>query len=182
MGRQKIVASIVAGVAVANACLSLPQRAGENIADAILRARSRSEGKGFAADIRRYDDSCGRQTAIYRSTDIEAAKRALQRIVELSLAERQKATRDGPFNVMIAFSLARLAVIAELQNQPKEAERLFTSASVYRVLEIRAWNRERGYKKQPETKRSPDEWRHIISLLEKRSHPKWNSGPNQAPR
>jgi DNA primase large subunit len=90
-----------------------------------------SEKKRFDRDMQeRYELQCNRYYTIYAS-DREQAKKALEDIIALSVAERDKARFYWRFNAMAALAEARLAVISEQEGHAQEAQRLFASASQY---------------------------------------------------
>jgi hypothetical protein len=156
--------------------LNLTRRAGENVGTFVTHTVAAIERRRFLVDMAQYEAACNQASAIYASGDIETAKKALGEIIDLSLAERQKAKRYWPFNLMIAYSRARLAVIAESQGQREEADRLFKSASVYMVLQSRALAHEQGQKdlSDNEANFSPARWRPIVAALDKRSNVHWS--------
>jgi hypothetical protein len=140
----------------------------------------------------RYEHQCGIYYHTYKTSDIEGAKKALQAAIDFSLNEQSKAKYYWRFDVIISGSQARLAIIAEAQGNKKEADRLFASASDYRVLGNIAFREEakRGghislVSLGPETndtKRiSPDQWRKWIAGLEKDEDIKWKSTLKSTP-
>jgi hypothetical protein len=94
-----------------------------------------SSQKRFERDMRaHYEVQCDKYFAIYAS-DKSQAKKALEDTIALSLAERDKAKYYWRFNLIIAFSEARLAVMAQDDGHEQEAQRLFASASHYMALQ-----------------------------------------------
>src|SRR5439155_17391945 len=98
--------------------------------------------------------------------------------------EKGKARHYWRFNLLIAYSQARLAVIAESESKKDEAERLFASASEYMVLQTRAFAEEcrrtqvqvPGYS-DVETRFTPDRWRKNVAALDLKANVKWKE-PN----
>jgi hypothetical protein len=133
-----------------------------------------------------YEVTCDRYYSIYDSSDIEGAKKALHEVIDCSLAERSKAKYYWRFNIIIAGSEARLAVIAESQGDVKEAERLYASASDHEFLGDVAFRQElreeggvdmRSIDKNPVTRWTPEQWRNFVAKLD--INTKWRS-PNSA--
>ncbi len=134
--------------------------------------------------LQRYEPQCEKYYAIYDAGDIESAKRALRDIIELSVAERNKAKFYWRFNVMAALASARLAVIAEAEGHNEEAQRLFASASEYMALQktMLAQHLQEMPNVQfaqedtdPAITPTPDEWRKSIGALDARNHVRWRS-------
>jgi hypothetical protein len=181
--RQYIVAGFALAAGGLCVGLGLARRAGENIGTLVIRTFTSIEQKHFLIEMSRYDENCGRLFRIYASSDIETGKQALGQIIDLSVAERLKAMRYWRFNLEIAFSRARLAVIAETQGKKEEANCLFASASEYMVLQNRAIGRANGFQKysDDEARYTPDRWRMMVAALDKHANVKWKKTPNQAP-
>lgn len=132
-----------------------------------------------------YEKTCGKYYAIYDSSDIENAKKALHDVIQVSLAQRSKAKYYWRFNGIIAYAEARLAVIEELQGDKKEADRLFASATDHWVLGEVAFRQQmrkeggvdmRSLDADPVQKPTPDQWREYVSLLDKNT--KWKKPNN----
>ena len=154
----------------------------------VLLCGCTSEDERFRRDMKRYEETCDRYFATYASSDIEGAKKALGQIIDLSLAERKKATRYWRFNLLIAYSQARLAVIAESQGKKEEAERLFESASEYNVIQNQAFSQESGrthveFKaySDDDARFTPDRWRKNVAALDKQANVRWKE-PNKNAR
>src|SRR6185295_7523420 len=82
-----------------------------------------SEEERFRRDMQqRYEATCDQYFSIYASSDNDGAKKALGQIIDLSLSEKGKARHYWRFNLLIAYSQARLAVIAESEGKKVEAE------------------------------------------------------------
>jgi hypothetical protein len=123
-----------------------------------------------------YEATCDKYYSIYGSSDVEGAKKALNDVIDISLAERSKTKYYWRFNIIIAGSEARLAVIAESQGNKKEADRLFASASDHELIGDEAFRRElrkeggvdmRSVDANPVKRRTPDEWREFVAKLDK---------------
>jgi hypothetical protein len=134
-----------------------------------------------------YEVKCEQYYSVYDSSDIESAKKALHDVIDLSLAERSKAKYYWRFNLIIAGSDARLAVIAEIQGNKKEADQFFASASDYMVLQNKAFNQEmqrtsnvQSVKTETETveRMTPDQWRKWVAALDKQHNIKWKPSNN----
>ena len=148
-----------------------------------------SSQKRFERDMQaHYEVQCDKYFAIYAS-DKSQAKKALEDTIALSLAERDKAKYYWRFNLIIAFSEARLAVMAEDDGREQEARRLFTSASHYMTLQ-KTLLREH-LKDFPNVNfgedatnsaitPTPDQWRTGIEKLDAANHVRWKS-PNKSP-
>jgi hypothetical protein len=144
--------------------------------------------KRFYNDMQeRYEVQCDKYFSIYAS-DRGQAKTALENTITLSLAERDKAKFYWRFNINIAFSEARLAVMAEDDGREQEAQRLFTSASDYMALQktmLREHLQEMPHTKWAESDTNsaetptPDQWRKAIAALDAANHVRWKS-PNNA--
>jgi hypothetical protein len=140
-----------------------------------------SERERFDRDMEQhYEVQCDRYYSVYASSDIEGAKKALDDVIALSLAEKNRARFYWRFDIMIAFAQARLAVIAEHQGQKDEAERLFASASDYQVRGDKALSREmqRGGSTDnvgSEKGFTPAEWRKAVREIDAHLHVKWDS-------
>ena len=133
--------------------------------------------------LQRYEVACHRYYAIYESSDIEAAKKALNDVIALSLGEKSRAKYYWPFDTQIAFAQARLAVMAEHQGQKQEAERLFASASDYMMrgekamsLDVQKAGRTNGVSNEKAV--TPAQWRKAVRQLDAQLHVKWDS-PNK---
>jgi hypothetical protein len=181
--RQYIVAAIALTAGGLCVGLNLTRRAGENIGALVIRTFAAVEDKRFLTDMSRYDEKCGRLFRIYASSDMETGRKALGQIIDLSLAEKSKATSYWNFNVELAFSLARLAVMAEAQGKREEAGRLFASASEYMVLQNRAINRAQGFQgySDDEARYTPVRWRMLIAALDKHANVQWMKPPEATP-
>src|SRR5579863_6544561 len=128
-----------------------------------------SSRKQFDRDMQqRYEVQCDKDLSVYESSDIEGAKKELHDIIDLSLAERNKARYYWRFNLLIADSQARLAIIAEHQGDTNEAQRLFASASDYMALQNKAFRQEMqrerniyfaGEDTNSAVRMTPDQWR-----------------------
>src|SRR5439155_11038505 len=100
--------------------------------------------------------------------------------------EKGKARHYWRFNLLIAYSQARLAVIAESEGKKDEAERLFASASEYMVLQTCAFAEEcrrthvqvLGYS-DVETRFTPDRWRKNVAALDLKANVKWKEPKQQ---
>lgn len=131
----------------------------------------------------RYERQCDKYYDIYDSGDIESAKKALRDVIAFSLKEQSKAKYYWRFNIIIAGSEARLAIMAEAQGDKKEAERLFVSASDHQVLGEKAFEavarEDHIALGNSDTNAlqhmSPDQWRRWIAALEKDRDIKWKS-------
>jgi hypothetical protein len=147
-----------------------------------------SEKERFDRDMQhRYEVQCANYYSIYDSGDIGSAKQALADIIQLSVSERDKARFYWRFNLVAAFSEARLAVIAEMEGNQEEAGRLFARASDYMALQKKMlrehlqempgvnWGESATNAAEVPT---PDEWRDAIAKLDAASHVRWKS-PNQ---
>lgn len=143
-----------------------------------------SEEERFQHDMwRRYETACDRFMEDYASGDVVRAKAALGQIVSLSEAELQKATYYWRFHLLIAYSQARLAVIAEGERDHALADQLFASASTHMVAQNRAiasHSRRPPEFSDEEARFTPARWRKNVALLDKKLHLKWNE-PNKAP-
>ena len=148
-----------------------------------------SEKERFDRDMQgRYEVQCDRYYSIYAS-DRGHAKKALEDVITLSVAERDKAKFYWRFNLMVAFAEARLAVMAEEDGHEQEAQRLFASASRYMALQktlLREHLKDFPNVDFGESATNsavtptPDEWRAGIAKLDAASHVRWKS-PNTAP-
>ena len=151
----------------------------------LLLCGCRSSDARFQGEMKRYEETCDRYFATYASSDIDGAKKALGQIIDLSLDERRKATLYWRFNLQIAYSQARLAVIAEHQGKKEEVDRLFASASEFNVIQNQAFNQElrrthvqfKQYS-DDEARFTPDRWRTNVAALDKKFSVRWNQ-PNQ---
>jgi len=140
-----------------------------------------SQEERFRRDMQqRYEATCDHYFSIYASSDRDGAKKALGQIVDFSLSEREQAKHYWRFNLLIAYSQARLAVIAESEGNREEAERLFASASDYMVLQNRTFSQEcrRTHVNRPEysdaeARFTPDRWRHNVEALDQKENVKW---------
>jgi hypothetical protein len=147
-----------------------------------------SEKERFDRDMwRRYEKQCQTYYAIYDSGDIKDAKKALTNVIALSVAERDKAKFYWRFNLVAAFSEARLAVIAEREGHEQETQRLFASASDYMALQKRMLGehlQEMPHVRWGESDTnaaeipSPAEWRTAIGKLDAVNHVRWRSLTN----
>jgi hypothetical protein len=132
----------------------------------------------------RYEVQCDKYYSAYCSGSIEDAKKALHDIIDLSQAEKSKAKFYWRFDTMIAFSEARLAVIAEKQGHEDEASRLFEVASADEVSGDEAFRVECRKEGDIDMQSfglvqrwAPEQWRKAIAALDKVNHVKWES-PN----
>jgi hypothetical protein len=159
------------------------------IAFFLLLCGCESSRERFAHDMKsRYEMKCDQYYFVYCSGDIEHAKKALHDIIDLSQTEKSKAKFYWNFDTVIAFSYARLAMIAEKQGNEEEAKRLFARASDYKTSGDAAFNQE--LKNEPWmapsakiniVKLTPDQWRKGITAIDKQKHVKWefaDSAPN----
>jgi hypothetical protein len=137
--------------------------------------------------LRHYEVKCDEYYSIYASSDIAGAKKALGDTIDLSLTEKKKASHYWRFDLAIAFSQARLAVIDENQGDNEEAARLFSSASDYMVLQTKAFREEMrktgdvrftDKDSDAEVRWTPDRWRQAIAALDKQSNVRWKSSNN----
>jgi hypothetical protein len=137
--------------------------------------------------LRHYEVKCDEYYSVYASSDIAGAKKALGDVIDLSLAEKKNAKYYWRFNLAIAFSQARLAVIDESQGEKEEAARLFASASDFMVLQTKAFREEMrktgdvGFTDKDsdaEVRWTPDQWRKAIAALDKQSNVRWSSSGN----
>ncbi|HZF01869.1 MAG TPA: hypothetical protein VE344_08245 [Methylomirabilota bacterium] len=143
-----------------------------------------SEKERFDRDMREhYEAQCDKYFAIYAS-DKHKAKKALEDTITLSLAERNKAKYYWRFNLNIAFSEARLAVMAEDEGRKQDAQRLFSSASDYMALQktmLREHLQEMPNVKFGESATNsaetptPDQWREAIAKLDAANNVRWKS-------
>jgi hypothetical protein len=135
----------------------------------------------------RYEVRCDKYFSIYAS-DKGQAKKALEDTIALSLVERDKAKYYWRFNLIIAFSEARLAVMAEDDGHEQEAQHLFASASAYMALQktmlrehlqempnVRFGDAATNSAETP----TPDQWRDAIAKLDAANNVRWKS-PNKA--
>jgi hypothetical protein len=155
----------------------------------ILLCGCTNERQRFDHDmLGRYEVQCDKYFSIYAS-DKRQAKKALEDTIAFSLAERDKAKFYWRFNLIIAFSEARLAVMAEDDGHKQEAQRLFASASRYMVLQKTLLCEH--LKDFPNVNfgedatnsaviPTPDQWRTGIEKLDAANHVRWKS-PNQSP-
>jgi hypothetical protein len=147
-----------------------------------------SEEQRFRRDMQqRYEAACDHYFAMYASGDRDSAKRALGQAIDLSLSEQRKAKHYWRFNLIVAYSQARLAVIAESEGKRDEADRLFASASQYMVLQNRAFNEEclRTHVKaaeysDDEARFTPDRWRKNVAAMDAKDNVKWRQPNPQA--
>lgn len=147
-----------------------------------------SEKERFDRDMQqRYEAQCDKYYSVYNSGDIESAKSALTNVVALSVSERDKAKFYWRFNLIAAFSQARLAIIAEKEGHEQEAQRLFASASDYMALQktmLREHLQEMPNVRWTESDTnaaetpSPEEWRTAIAKLDAVNHVRWRSLTN----
>jgi len=130
-----------------------------------------------------YEVQCDKYFSIYAS-DRTKAEKAMEDTIELSLAERDKAKFYWRFNLMIAGSEARLAVMAEKEGREEDAQHLFASASVYMALQKKMlrdhlWEmphtRFAESATNPADVPTPDEWRKRIAALDLANHVRWKS-------
>ena len=132
-----------------------------------------------------YEVQCGLYYSVYASSDIEGAKKALDELIALSLAEKSKAKYYWRFDTMIAFAQARLAVIAEYQGDEMQAGRLFSSASDYQLRGDEALRRDMGKGGTPDDLIinggfTPEQWRKAVAEIDENNfhHVRWKS-PNK---
>lgn len=160
------------------------------IALLLLLCGCSSEMERFRRDMQqRYEVQCDKYYSVYDTGDVESAKRALQDVITLSLAERNKAKYYWRFNLMVAFAQARLAVIAEAEGHEQEAQHLFASASDYMALQktmLREHLQEMPHVRFAESDTNsqetpnPDQWRKGIAALDAANHVRWKSPNNPA--
>jgi hypothetical protein len=145
--------------------------------------------KRFQREMAGYEKSCAAYFGSYVASDVAGAKKALREIIELSNAKQKVTTRYWRFNLMIAFSYARLAVIAEAEGNKAEALQLFSTASDFQLAQDRAFrahlrsvpNVYSATEDSDEYHRLlPDQWRDIIRQLDRPLGVKWKK-PNQTP-
>lgn len=133
--------------------------------------------------LQHYEVPLHRYYAIYESSDIDGAKKALNDVIALSLAQKSKAKYYWPFDTQIAFAQARLAVIAEHQGQGQEAERLFASASAYMmrgekamILDMQRDGNTNDVSNEKAV--TPAQWRKAVRERDTQHHVKWDT-PNK---
>jgi hypothetical protein len=154
----------------------------------LLACGCSSEKERFDRDMQqRYERQCQKCSANYDSGDLEDAKKALTNIIALSVAERDKAKFYWRFNLVAAYSQARLAIIAEKEGREQEAQGLFASASDYMVLQkkmLREHLQETPNVDWGESATnaseipSPEQWRTMIAKLDAVNHVRWRSLTN----
>jgi hypothetical protein len=141
-----------------------------------------------------YEIRIGKLYDTYASSDIAGAKKALRDMIELSLAEKKQARFYWRFDLITAFSQARLAVIAESQGETNEAAQLYAQASDNMVVQTEAFRQAMRMEgsveftdsdSEAEKRWTPDQLRKVVTALDKQNYIRWKS-PNpsleQAPR